>query len=67
MKKPSIPATGSLPQDLVRFIDPIKTNLEIITGARPGSAEIVKLAGTATLSEVITKVNELISRINQNG
>ena len=67
MKKPAIPGTSSLSQDLARVIEPIKQNVEIITGARPGVSEIQPLASTASLSDVISKVNELISRINQSG
>ena len=67
MKKAAIPGTARLPQDLARVIEPIKQNLEIITGARPGVTEIAPLASTASLSDVVSKVNELISRINQSG
>lgn len=67
MKKPGIPGTSSLPSELARVIEPIKQNIEIITGARPGVSEIQPLASTASLSQVISKVNELISRINQSG
>ena len=67
MKKAAIPGTASLPQDLARVIEPIKQNIEIITGARPGVTEVQPLPSTASLSQVISKVNELISRINQSG
>ena len=67
MKKPSIPGTSSLSQELARILEPIKQNIEVITGARPGVSEIQPLASTASLSDVISKVNELISRINQSG
>jgi len=67
MKKPAIPGTSSLSQDLARVIEPIKQNVEIITGARPGMSGVTPLASTASLSDVISKVNELISRINQSG
>lgn len=67
MKKNGIPGTSSLPPDLARIIEPIKQNLEVITGARPGVGELAKLPTTATLAQVITKVNEIISRLNQSG
>lgn len=67
MKKPSIPATGSLSQELARVLEPMKANIEIITGARPGVDPINQLATGASLSDVISKVNEIISRINQSG
>jgi hypothetical protein len=67
MKKPAIPATSGLPQELTRVLDPIKTNIEIMTGARPGVSPIVQLGSSAQLSDLISKVNEVISRINQTG
>lgn len=67
MKKAGIPGTSSLPPDLARVIEPIKQNLEVIMGARPGVAEIKPLASSASLSDVISKVNEVISRLNQSG
>lgn len=67
MKKPAIPGTASLPQDLARIIEPIKANVEILTGARPGVNEIQPLPSSASLAQVVSKVNELISRINQSG
>jgi hypothetical protein len=67
MKKPAIPATGSLPQQLAQIIEPIKTNIELITGARPGSTALSTLNTSASLSDVITKVNQILSRIDQNG
>jgi hypothetical protein len=67
MKKSAIPSVLSLDQELARVLEPIKNNLEIITGARPGTKEITKLATTATLTDVIAKVNEVVARLNQNG
>lgn len=66
MKKPSIPGTSNLPKELAAVIEPLKQNVEIITGLRGGS-QIQPLASTAALSDVISKVNEIISRINQSG
>ncbi len=67
MKKAGIPGTAYLPADMARVIEPIKQNLEIIMGARPGVPELDPLASTASLSDVIAKVNELVSRLNQSG
>ena len=67
MKKPAIPGTGSLPLDMAQVIEPIKQNVELITGARPGSTAISPLTSTATLSDVITQLNLILSRINRSG
>lgn len=67
MKKPAIPATGGLPPEVARVLEPLKANVEIMTGARPGTDEIVPLPSTASLANVIYKVNEIISRINRSG
>ncbi len=67
MRKPSIPATGNLSQELARVIEPLKANVELITGARPGAVSIDPLPATATLSDVITQVNLILSRIEHSG
>jgi hypothetical protein len=67
MKKAGIPGVGSLPPELARIIEPIKQNIEIITGARPGTQPLTPLPNDAQLADLIGKVNEIISRINQNG
>jgi hypothetical protein len=67
MRKPAIPGTASLPLDMAQIIEPLKQNVELITGARPGSTAISPLATTATLADVITQVNLILSRINRSG
>jgi len=67
MKKPAIPATGNLPPEIARVMEPIKANVEIMTGARPGSVSLTTLGSDATLADVITKINQILSRINQSG
>jgi len=67
MKKPAIPGTGNLPQNLAQVIEPLKANVELITGARPGSVSLTPLGTDASLSDVISKVNQILSRINQSG
>lgn len=67
MRKPSIPATGSLPLDVARFIEPLKANVELITGARPGALSIDPLPATATQADLINQVNLLLSRIEHSG
>lgn len=67
MKKPAIPPTSTLSLDVARVLEPIKANVEIMSGARPGSTVLSPLASTATLAQVITQLNAILSRINQSG
>jgi hypothetical protein len=67
MSKPAIPSTSGLPIDVARVLEPIKQNVELITGSRPGSTALSKLPATASLADVIAKVNQIISRIDQTG
>jgi hypothetical protein len=63
MKKPAIPSTQQVADPVVASIlRPIKENLEIMTGIRGGLIET--LADNASLSDVISKINEIIGRIN---
>lgn len=64
-KKPAIPAiqTNSIAdRRLVSILQPIKQNVEMLTGVRGGRVE--QLDNTATLDDVIEKLNEVIARIN---
>lgn len=67
MIKPSIPGTGALPRELAIFIEPIKQNIELVTGARPGVVSLDPLPTTATLADVITQLNKILSRIEHSG
>lgn len=67
MIKPSIPGTSALPRELAVFIEPIKANVELITGARPGAVSLDPLPSTATLADVITQLNKILSRIEHSG
>lgn len=67
MKKPAIPPTSTLPLEIARVVEPIKANIEIMSGARPGSSALSNLPATATLSDVIVQLNKILSRINQAG
>lgn len=61
--KPAIPSPfGS---DDERVLRPVKETLDILTGARSG--EIAALDATATLADVIAKVNAIINRLNRSG
>lgn len=59
--KPAIPLPSGLPLGLVDILDPIKENIEIITGRRGG--KIALLPDTATDADVIAKINEVITRL----
>lgn len=62
MKKPAIPAVSVKDQTVAVLLRPIKENIEILTGLRGES--LTKLSSSATLSEVIDKLNEVIDRLN---
>lgn len=62
MKKPSIPAINTDDPKVSALLRPIKENIEIISGVRGGS--LTNLPTNATLSDVISKLNELINRLN---
>lgn len=64
-KKPAIPAVQAstvVDRRLATIIEPIKQNIEMITGVRGGRTE--QLDNTADLDQVITKLNEVIAKIN---
>lgn len=67
MRKPSIPPTSNLALDIARVVEPLKQNVELITGARPGAVSLDPLPTTATLSDVITQLNKILSRIEHSG
>jgi hypothetical protein len=66
-RKPGIPAVNTPDKNLNRAISAIKENIETISGARLGIGEIRTLNSTASLSDVISKVNEIIIRLNASG
>ena len=65
--KPGIPVVNTADRTLNQAVAAIKENIEIITGARIGVGEIRTLEATATLADVINKVNEVVIRINASG
>jgi hypothetical protein len=62
MKKPSIPSVNLPDQRISALLRPMKENLEIMNGTRTG--KLAELPATATLSDVISRVNDLINRLN---
>ena len=64
-KKPAIPAiqaSDRIDRNLIAIIHPMKETIEMITGVRGGRIE--QLGNTATLDDVIEKLDEVIARLN---
>jgi len=66
-KKPSIPTINLPDRTLNQILNAMRENLGIITGAIQGVGETSQLASTATLAEVIAKLNEIIVKLNASG
>ena len=61
MTKRAIPAVPKEGELRTGFDTALKENMEIIMGQRTG--KVATLASTATLSDVISKVNEIIGKM----
>lgn len=62
--RPEIPVIeGVEDKAAVRVLEAMKTVVEMITGRTPNRPQIKKLGANATLGGVITKVNEIIDRL----
>lgn len=66
-KKPGIPAVNLPDRTLNQVLNAMRENIGIITGAIQGVGETKQLASTATLSDVIVKINEIIVKLNASG
>ena len=66
-KKPGIPSVALQDQQLNSVVNAIKENIEIITGARIGVGEIRALSTPATTDQIVSKINEIIRRLNVSG
>ena len=66
-KQQAIPPVTTQDADLAQALSALKTNVEVINGSRPGSAQLVQLSSTASLAQVITAVNSIIARLNFAG
>jgi hypothetical protein len=64
MRKPGIPSIPILDRATQQMLSAMKENIELITGARPGFTTIRSLPPTATNEEIISKINEIVARIN---
>jgi len=67
MKKPGIPSYPINDRATQQMVYAIKENIEILTGSRSGVTPIAALPTTASTTEMIDKINELINRLNYNG
>lgn len=63
MKKPAIPSVMGVSDPVARnLLVAMKENIEVMTGARGDT--IKSLPTNATLTDCISKINEIIERIN---
>ncbi|TDN70397.1 hypothetical protein [Paraburkholderia sp. BL10I2N1] len=67
LKKPAVPSVLSLDAQLGRIIGPLKENVELMTGVRPGSPVLTQLSSTASTAQIIAAINTIIQRINAAG
>ena len=66
-KKPAIPVLNSSDRTLNQVLAAVKENIEVITGARAGYRQINSLDSSASITDIISKVNEIIARLNYDG
>lgn len=66
-RKPGIPSVQLQDQSLNTVVNALKENIEIITGSRIGVGEIRTLGTTASTAEIVSKINEIIGRLNVSG
>lgn len=66
MRKPTITTVG-FSAELAKALEPVKQSVEMITGARVGMPELKGLPKTATLEQVIARLNDVIARLNASG
>lgn len=63
MKKAAIPTVRTGQPNVDRAFDAIKQNLDAITGQTRGLDKLQPLSPTATLAQVITRLNEVVDRL----
>lgn len=66
-KKPAIPIVNSGERSVVLALSAIRENIELITGMRPGIDQISTLGTSASTSDIISKINEIVTRLNYSG
>lgn len=58
-----IPSTQGIDHGIKRILDPIKEMIEVIKGIR--GEKIKPLPATATLADVIGKINEVVEKLQK--
>jgi hypothetical protein len=66
-KKPAIPVVNEGDRAVVSALSAIRENIELITGMRPGIDQISTLGTSASTSAIISKINEIVTRLNYSG
>jgi hypothetical protein len=66
-KKPGIPIVNTGDRAVILALNAMKENIELITGVRPGTRQISTLGTSASTSDMISKINEIVTRINYSG
>lgn len=61
--KVAIPTLNTGNGDTDRFAEAVKTNLDSMTGQQKNAVKLLPLASTATTEEIITRLNELLRRL----
>jgi hypothetical protein len=63
MTKAAIPVVNTGQAEVDRFAAAVKQNVDAITGQTRGTTRLPPLPQTATLGQVITRLNELLDRL----
>jgi hypothetical protein len=63
MTKAAIPVVRTQQPDLDRAMAAIKQNVDAITGQARNSSRLQPLPTTATLADVIARLNEIVARL----
>lgn len=61
--KAAIPVVHTGSQELDRFCEAVKQNVDGITGQQKNSTALIPLESTATTAEIITRLNAILARI----
>jgi hypothetical protein len=63
MSKPAIPAVRTGQVELDRALSAVKQSLDAITGQARNAKRMEPLPDSATLSQVVARVNQLVERL----
>lgn len=63
MKKAAVPTLATPDATLGAFASAVKQNLDAITGQARGAKKLAPLPSTATLAQVVARLNELLERL----